>query len=300
MPTSRFLDLPNASPQVADAVLVPCPYEGTVSYGSGTSNGPAAILAASTQVELWDEELDFDLDQLCFYTADAITPRKHDTPQSYSQRLLDEAEAVHKAGPGLLVGLGGEHSITPPLVHASLGGSDDLSELTVVQFDAHSDLRDEYDDTRFSHACAMRRLVERGATVIAIGIRSADRHEFMYGRDSGRVFTYFSQQLASQPDIDAALKHRLRSLDGQLYLTIDVDGLDPAFCPGTGTPQPGGLGWWQALSYLKCLLYDNRQCRLRGCDLVETVPQPHTCVNEFTAARLLCKVLAYRFAARHS
>jgi len=292
-----FLDLPNADAESADVVLLPLPFEGTACYGKGTANAPAAILQASTHVELWDEELDFDLDMFEYHTAAPLDPQDGEPPQSYLRRVQEHA-GRYVSERCLVVGIGGEHSLTPSLVQAAAEDAEDLSGLTVVQIDAHSDLREEYGGTPYSHACAMRRVVERGAGVIAIGIRSAEREEFEYGRRSQRVETFFAQQLAEDDDSEQRLLERLRSLGGDVYLTIDIDGLELPLCFGTGTPQPGGLGWWQTLSYLRALLHENAKARLIGCDLVETVPQPGSRVNEFTAARLVCKLLAYQFAPR--
>ena len=141
----------------------------------------------------------------------------------------------------------------------------------------------------------MRRVVDKGASVIAIGIRSAERAEHQYGRDSGRVRTFFAQQLADQGKTERDLFKKLSQLDGDVYLTIDVDGLEVTLCPNTGTPQPGGLGWWQSLRYLRALLYENHQARIVGCDVVETVPIAGSQVNEITAAKLVAKILAYHF-----
>lgn len=295
-----FLDLDNCNIDGANVVLLPLPYDGTACYGKGTANGPPAILEASTHVELWDEELDLDLDAIAFHTRDAVAPGDDEPPETYLQRVFESAINIDNTS-ALLLGIGGEHSLTPPLVRAAAkrfrDDADDLSGITVVQFDAHSDLRDEYSGTPHSHACAMRRVVERGANVIAIGIRSADREEFEYGTSTGRVETFFAQQLEESPDAEARLLERLRTLTGDVYVTIDIDGLETTYCPGTGTPQPGGLGWWQTLRYLRALLLENDSQRLIGADLVETAPQPGTQVNEFTAAKLLCKAVAYHAKA---
>ena len=288
---TTFLDLPDAGP-TADVILLPLPYDGTACYGKGTAEGPAAVIDASTHVELWDEELDFNLDGICFHTAPPVVVRDGESPEAYLPRVRGAASELHRTN-ALLLGVGGEHSLTPPLVFAARD-SEDLSGMTVVQFDAHSDLRDEYIGGENSHACAMRRVVERGANVVAIGIRSADRAEFEYGRQTGRVETWFAQQLSETGDAD--LIDRLRKLAGEVYVTVDVDGLDTTYCPNTGTPIPGGLGWWQTLSYLRALLLENREARLIGGDVVETVPYSGTQVNEVCAAKLLCKIVAY---ARH-
>ncbi|MEX0717625.1 MAG: agmatinase [Planctomycetaceae bacterium] len=298
-----FLGVPASPAAEADVLLLPLPFEGTVSYGGGTADGPAAVWEASTQIELWDEELDFDLDGLKYFSDQPLTAHAGESPGDYLARVRAAAAELHRHRK-LVIGVGGEHSLTAPLVEAAAQfGSpasidrQPLSGVTVVQFDAHSDLRDELDGHRESHASVMRRVVEQGARVIAIGIRSAEREEFEYGRASGLVTTYFAQELAEDSDRDRALCDELAGLAGNVYLTIDIDGLDAPLCPATGTPQPGGLGWWQTLRYLRALLRtDAAKRRLIGCDLVETVPMPGTRINEFTAAKLLAKVIAYHLA----
>lgn len=288
-----FLDLPDAGLDAADVIIFPLPFEGTVSYGPGTSRGPAAILSASKQIELWDEEVDFDLDSLAYHTAPAVHPHENESPGEYLQRVFNNAARLHHEG-RLVLGLGGEHSLTSSLVRAAVG-SDDLSGVTVVQFDAHADLRKDFEGTEHSHACVMHKILDGGAEVIAIGIRSAEREEMEFGRSTGRCTTYFAHQLAQNLVVEQNLLSQLRHVAGKVYLTIDVDALEVMFSPATGTPQPGGLTWWQTLHYLRELLIENNRCTIIGCDIVETVPQSGTVVNEFTSARLLCKVLSYLY-----
>lgn len=287
-----FLDCPNVDLSDADICILPLQFEGTVSYGSGTAAGPDAIIQASTQVELWDDELRFDLETLKYHLAPEVSPKSDETVEQYLSRV--ESQGRELSGNGqLTIGIGGEHSLTPPLVYAAAENSNDLSGLTIVQIDAHTDLRDTYEGTPHSHACAMRRLTERGARVIAIGIRAMSQPEDEYAKSVGLIDIYRAQSLAEEPDLEQRLITQLRGLTGDVYLTVDIDGLDPAMCPGTGTPEPGGLGWWQTLRILRAVLHENRLRNLIGCDLVETVPQPNTQINEFTAARLLAKIIAY-------
>ncbi len=288
----RFLDIPESPADVADVLLLPLPFEGTVTYGQGTAEGPLAIWKASGQIEDLDDELDLDLFSIKYHSAPPLEPRKDEKPKVYLRRVAEAARKLHAHG-GLVFGIGGEHSVTPALVRGAASKIQDMSQLTVVQFDAHADLRDTYEDTPFSHACAMRRVVEMGASVIAIGIRSADRQEAEFGRQCGRVWTFSAQALATNPKTEKELLETLGTLAGDVYLTFDIDALETYLCPGTGTPQPGGLGWWQALRYLRRLLLENPSIRLAGCDLAETAPQPGTRVNEFIAARLACKIIAY-------
>lgn len=291
----RFLDCPNSALSAADVCIVPLPFEGTVSYGSGTASAPAALIAATAQVELWDDEIEFDLQQLRYHTTTFIIPEPDEPADVYLQRVEEQCGEYFSEN-RLTIGIGGEHSLTPPLVSAAVGGRRDLSGLTVVQIDAHTDLRDSYEGMPHSHACAMRRLTERGASVIAIGIRATSGSEVEHAKTCDCVEIFRAQSLAESSSVEERLLTQLRSLTGDVYLTIDIDGLDPSMCPGTGTPEPGGLGWWQALRILRSLLLENRERRLIGCDLVETVPQPGTQINEFTAARLLAKVIAYAHA----
>lgn len=286
----RFLGLPQVEAAAADFVILPLPYEGTVSYGSGTSRGPEAVLRASAQVERWDDELAFELDSLRFHTADAVAADTDETPEPYLERVQERASQLKSAN-GVLIGVGGEHSVTPPLVRAA-AGTNDLSELTVVQIDAHTDLRHEYEGSIHSHACAMRRLAEAGATIVGIGIRSTSRKEVEFAQATPDIHHYRAQDLMTDPGCFAELLERLRALTGPVYLTVDVDGLTPSLCPGTGTPEPGGLEWYPTLQLLRGLLNES-EARLIGMDFVETVPMASTQVNEFTTARLMAKTIGY-------
>lgn len=297
-----FLDLPQTDASDADVIVIPLPYEATVSYGRGTAGGPAAILRASAEVETWDDQTCFDLETLRYHTADPLIPLLDEPTAEYLRRVETAAAAFHSHR-GLVVGIGGEHGLTPPLVRAA-AGQDDLSGITVVQLDAHADLCESYGGSIDSHASAMRRLVERGADLIAVGIRSMSREEAEFTRGCEQIRTFYAGELAAEcptgaADRRAELLTMLSQLQGDVYLTIDIDALEVALCPGTGTPQPGGLGWWPTLNYLHALLVENQAARLIGVDLVETAPQPGTQVNEFTAALLLAKVVAYHYHRRN-
>ena len=286
-----FLDLPDKGPENADLVLLPLPFEGTVSYGKGTADGPAAILEASRQVETWDEEMDFDLDSLAFHWAAEVAPENNEDHGAYLDRVRETALAAKKDG-SIIAGVGGEHSISTPLAIAALE-KEDLSDLTIVQLDAHADLRGSYSGTEHSHACVMRRLLDRGARVVAIGLRSVSREEVEYGRSTGRWEPWFACHLSKGGEAPERLLKLLAGLEGNIYLSIDVDSLEVNLSPSTGTPEPGGLRWWQAMEYLRVLLAPSPLRTLTGFDVVETVPSQGSTVNEFTAARLLCKTLAY-------
>ncbi len=291
-----FLGLTGVTAHEAEVIVLPLPFEGTVSYGHGTAAGPNAVLRASQELEHWDEEVGFSIDTLKYHTAPLFSPAEGDTTGTYLVRLFGQSKMLSENA-GLLVSIGGEHSVTPPLVRGICESKKiSFADLTVVQFDAHADLRSEYEGMRQSHACAMRPLVENGARVIGVGIRSFQQDELQYAEESRRVQTFSAQKLADDPEQERNLCSTLGNLRGNVYLTIDVDVLEVHLCPGTGTPQPGGLSWWQMLRYLRALLHQNTHCKLVGIDIVETVPMLGTQVNEFVAARLLSKVLAYRFS----
>jgi agmatinase len=292
-----FLDIPPVAADKADVLLLPLPFEASVSYGHGTAAAPEAIWRASMEIELWDEQIGFDLRTAKWHTAPPVVPAVAESTCDYLARVEQTAAALN-AHRGLVVGVGGDHSLTPALVCAARG-SNDLSGVTVVQFDAHADLRDTFRGSPHSHACAMRRVVELSANVLAVGIRSACREEAEFAQDDNRVTTFPARLLSKDllpgdVNVESELLATLRGLAGDVYLTIDIDALEVHLCPSTGTPQPGGLRWWQTLRYLHALLVENRQRRLIGFDLVETVPQASTQVNELTAATLLAKVVAFQ------
>lgn len=286
-----FLGVPNAPLDDADVAVISAPYEGTVSYGKGTASGPRAVIEASQQVETFDEELAWDLwDGLKIATLPPVDSDPAERPEAYLTRLRRACSGFGLAPPFPL-GLGGEHSVTPAIL---AGVRKDARDLTIVQIDAHADLRAEYGGTIHSHACAMRRLLEMGAAqLIAIGIRSASPEEYEFIRSDARVHTWWAHQL-DDPKAWDRLREQLTQLTGQVYFTVDVDGLDVSLCPGTGTPQPGGLTWQQAMRVARWLLLDSH-AQVIGADVTETVPQPGTQVNQLVAAKLAVKILSYRF-----
>jgi len=279
---------------VSHCCVLPVSLDATASYGRGTASAPAAILEASQQVELWDDEVQFDLGTAAYHTAAIVSPHNAEDTGSFLERLLQVASALQHDH-GTVIGLGGEHSVTAPLAYAAAGGSD-LSDVTVIQFDAHADLRDTYDGTPHSHACVMHRLVDAGAAVVGIGIRAMSRQEADFAARHERIHLFRAQDLSVDGMTTNRLNHLLDSLTGQVYVTVDVDGLDCALCPATGTPEPGGLPWWTFLAFLKRILVPRYGRQLIGCDVVETVPMPGSQVNEFTAARIVGKMIAYMLA----
>lgn len=284
-----FLDLPNSTPEEAEVILLPLPFGRSTSYGVGTELAPEAIWQASTQVETFDPEFCLRLDDLKIHNAIPVRPTHPYSNDGYLDLVEYHADKLHKH-PGFLIGVGGDHSITPSLVFA-VNKSQELSDLIVIQLDAHLDLRKEYNGTRLSHACSMWRLVEHGAHLINIGWRTASAEEYNYLKENPGVSAFSSGPLA-EPIKSGILQRTITEMSGKIYITIDVDVLEVHLCPSTGTPQPGGLDWWAFLQLLH-LIIRNKRCEIIGIDVVETVPSKLTIVNEFVAAKIITKILAY-------
>jgi agmatinase len=275
----------------ARAVIIPAPLEYTVSYGTGTGGGPAAILAASTQMELYDEEL-------------GSVPATHgistlasldftNLPIEAALGRIEEAVAAVLNHEQLPVTLGGEHSLTPACVRAVQAAAD-FAPLGVVQFDAHGDLRMEYEGSPYSHASAMRRTLEiPHVELLEVGIRSISEGEIA-DLASGAVHAnilYAHQLAAGEVDFTAALA----ALPTRVYITIDVDGFDPAYMPATGTPEPGGLGWYSVLRMLRLICATKT---VVGVDVVELAPIPGLHAPDFLVAKLVYRLLGAYFAEK--
>jgi agmatinase len=290
MPSLNFLDLRSLPVKEAEAVILPIPYEATTTYGAGTREGPEAIIAASRQVELWDEEENWDPSAaLTLATAAPIFPEVSG-PQAMVDKIRKVTQPWISQGK-FLAALGGEHTITVGLVQAMQTRYPDL---TVVALDAHADLRESYDGSKLSHACVMRRLYELGRPLVILGVRSYSQEEYNLLRVAPRFKMFKAQELHPPEGFQAALDH-LKAIPGPVYLSIDLDALDPGIMPAVGTPEPGGLTYQQALAIIETLA---RRGPIIGLDLVELAPIPGHRVSQFTAARLLYKALGYIYHSR--
>jgi N1-aminopropylagmatine ureohydrolase len=277
MPTMRSFD-------ESRAVILPVPVDRTTSYVSGTRNGPREIIEASSHMELWDEEVGADVHSIGIYTLPPM-----ELPFGEMAPLLDEirrvASEIFSRGK-FLVSLGGEHSITPPLVAAA---AEACKGLSVLQIDAHADLRDCYMGTPHNHACAMRRSLEF-ARVTQVGIRSMSTEEAEAAPGLNTTI-FYDAHMRKDPDW---ISRVVETLNGPVYITIDVDGMDPAIMPATGTPEPGGLSWYEILGLLRTTIAKKN---VVACDVVELSPLPGLMAPNFLCAKLVYKILTYRFAA---
>ena len=266
------------------AVILPVPLERTTSYGSGTRNGPREILLASSHMELWDEELNTDVHGIGIFTLPEMELPFGDMPDVLAE-IRRVTTALVERGKFPFV-LGGEHSLTAAVVGAL---ADRHPGLSVLQIDAHADLRDSYMGSRFNHACAMRRVLEL-APCTQVGIRSLSTEEAAAAASlPTRIF--YDVRMRNEPDWIGRI---VESLGPAVYITIDCDGLDPAIMPAVGTPEPGGLGWYELLALLRRVIAERH---VVGGDLVELCPIPGMLAPNFLCAKLAYKILTYRFAA---
>lgn len=271
----------------ARAVILPVPYEATTSFGGGTRGGPEAILSASRYIELYDQELDQEPYEVGIATLPALEltgagPEEahHELRQAYDA-LLDALKER------FVVVLGGEHSITSAPV---LAWTDRLKgrRLSVLQLDAHADLRPEYEGTRYSHASVMHRIRER-ADLIGVGVRALTREERQLARNSDEIRLFLAEEIQDGRDwIDRVLDRLMQDV----YITVDVDCFDPSLVPATGTPEPGGLTWYPVLDLLRHVF---RERNVVGCDVVELAPIPGLHAPNFLVAKLVYKLIGYKF-----
>jgi agmatinase len=280
---SGFGDLPEpfGNPERARVAIVPVPYDGTSTWLKGADRGPQAILDASAHLELYDIETGTEP-----YRHGILTDAPVDegsTPEAMAQ-AVEQRVAAHLAAGRFPVVLGGEHSVSIGAMRAAAAR---WAGLSFLQLDAHTDLRPEYEGSRYNHACVMARARELGP-VVQVGIRSMDAAE-REGLDPRRVF--YAEDLAGGRMRRDWTRRVVGRLGRRVYLTLDLDVFDPSIMPSTGTPEPGGLGWYPVLRLLRRLF---RQREVVGFDVVELAPSEAR-APDFLAAKLVYQLLAYRF-----
>lgn len=280
-----------ASYDKARVVILPIPYEATTTYRRGCENGPDAILDASQQVEYYDEELDREMWEVGIYTHDAIADTRQRKVSS-EDMLKATQEAVYKlaADGKFVISLGGEHSITTGIVEA-YRQANPAESFTVVQIDAHGDLRHEYEGSIHNHACVMRRIVDMGLPTVQVGIRSICKEEADLIKDK-QLAVFRAREIVVQPDW---MERAWASIPTEkVFITIDLDGIDPTLIPGVGTPEPGGMNWYSLLTFLRHIIDHHT---VIGCDVMELAPIADSVVSEFTAAKLVYKLVGYQAIA---
>jgi len=282
-----------ATYDAAQVVILPIPYEATTTYRRGCENGPDAILEASQQVEYYDEELDKETcREVGIYTHSSVADTRigHYTAEQMLESTQETVYQLIQDGK-FVIALGGEHSITTGVVEAYRQAYPNEA-FTVIQIDAHGDLRFSYEGSIHNHACVMRRIVDMGLPTVQIGIRSLSKEEADLIKE--RQLTVFrAREIATAPSWS---ERALAAIPTQkVFLTIDLDGIDPSLIPGVGTPEPGGLSWDAVITFLRCV-FENHQ--VIGCDVMELAPIVDSVVSQFTAAKLVYKLIGYQALAQ--
>jgi agmatinase len=278
----------------ADVVILPIPYEASVSYQGGTKAGPAAIIEASRYIELYDQELDSEPGAALGV---ATLPALHLSsagPEAAVGELRDAYDRIlDAAGERLVIGLGGEHSVSSAPILAHAARLPEGERLSVLQFDAHSDLRPEYEGSPYSHASVMARCQE-AVDIVAIGIRALTTEERVVIRESDRITTIFADEMWED---DAWVDRAMEALGETVYITFDVDYFDPSLVPATGTPEPGGPDWYRTLKLLRRVFTERN---VVGVDVVELAPMPGNAAPDFLVAKLVYKMIGYHWEAWHA
>ncbi len=280
----QFLSMPNAALDEADILLLPIPLERTVSFKPGTADAPRAIVETSDQLEFYEEDAGWSpFKHMKISVLSEFADDRQETDAELHARLARHVAAL-PAG-NLFIGLGGEHSLTPALVEARMPEPG-----TVLFLDAHGDMRSSYEGSKFSHACPVNRLLAQGHKIVMAGIRSVYESEVDLVEREPRITLFLDWDLRGKGQWESFLQ-KVNSLEGPVYLSIDMDVFNPATVPGVGTPQPGGFFWYQMIEVLEAL-FSRKEIDLRGVDVVELVPEPSR-VSEMTAAKLLLKIVSF-------
>lgn len=277
----RFLGLDDgdSSYKRSRFAVLPIPYDNTASFLSGSRHAPRAIISASQHVELYDEELGGEFFSAGIATLDPLVPNATG-PEAMHTDIVEAAGRIVGDGKFLLA-LGGDHSITSGLVRAVSAKYDGLS---VLQIDAHADLRDSFQGSKYSHAAVMRRIHDMAIPFVGAGIRSYSREEADLMAEHG-IRPITSADCRERGDW---IERVLAGLTEHVYITLDIDAFDPAYSPGTGTPEPGGLDWHQVTTLLHAV---STKKRIVAADIVEVVPVPGQVITEFLAARLAYRII---------
>ena len=273
----NFMGLDEQDYQKSKVVVFPVPYSSTACWKTWTNEGPQAIIEASRHMELYDIESKSDPSKEGIFTLEPLEPSKN-SPKETISRVKKVVDKILKDKKFLMM-LGGEHSITLGAVQSF---KEKFSNFSVLQIDAHADLRNLYEGSIYHHGSVMRRVRELGIPVTQVGLRSISEEDADYVKKA-KIKTIF-------PAPDLPIDKIIATLKKNVYLTIDLDGLDPSIMPSVGTPEPGGLGWYEVLSLIKKVA---RQRKIIGADVVELAPTPGLHAPDFIAAKLVYKIISY-------
>ena len=265
--------------ETAKVVIVPVPYDGTSTWLKGADKGPQALLEASANMEVYDVETDSEVHKIGIHTMPSVT--ENSTPEDMVEAVCERVKELLKKKKFPVV-IGGEHSVSIGAIKAFAGHFNDI---TILQFDAHADLRQEYEGSKYNHACVMARAKEV-APIVQVGIRSMSVEE-REDIQPERVFYAYNIH-----EHKTWMFELLNKLSRNVYITIDLDVLDPSIMPSTGTPEPGGLSWYQLLEILKVV---SEQVNIVGFDITELRPLKENKAPDFLASKLIYTLLTYKY-----
>ena len=281
MKTNTYAGIPEEFSKLEKSkiVLIPVPYDGTSTWQKGSDKGPDAFLDASANMELYDIETETEVYQQGVYLADVIT--ENESPKKMVEAVHQETKKYIKKNKFVTI-FGGEHSISIGTIRAF---NEMFPSLTVLHIDAHADLRESYEGTKYNHACAVYE-ASQTTNLIQVGIRSMDIIEKTVMDEEK---TYFAHEMAID---DAWMDSAIDQMTDNVFITFDLDALDPSIMPSTGTPEPGGLLWYETLEFLKQVFTEKN---VVGFDIVELCPNSKEKSSDFLAAKLYYKMLSYKF-----
>lgn len=289
---NNFLGLPEKQSNISDSeiVILSAPLEKTVSYGKGTSKAPEEILKASHYVEFYDEELKRETcfeKGICTLEPIALSELSHEMSLKHIETNVEKLVSDNK----FVVTLGGEHSLSSA---AFSPHNNQYKNLSILQIDAHSDLRDEYEGSKFSHASVMRRIFEVNENIVQVGIRAQciEESEFI---ENNNIHTFYMRDIRTGIHGSKWQDKAVEKLKDNVYITFDVDGLDPSVIPDTGTPEPGGLFWDETMDLLKLA---GESKNIVGFDVVELSPDKGNNSSSFTTAKIIYKLIGYSFLSK--
>lgn len=283
------LDDEDSNFESSKVVIMPVPYERTVSFGRGTSKGPHSIIYASRSLELYDDELECEPFEAGIHTLPELECGV--SPEDMVSEVRAACTKLIELNK-FIITLGGEHSITLGAVKAY---KNKVGEFSVLNIDAHTDLRQSYEGTRYNHACVMRRVIDEGCPVVEAGIRSYSKEEADFIRERSDVKIIYAREILESGKTDW-IDEVVSNLLPYVYISVDVDAFDPSIIPSTGTPEPGGLHWYDVLGLLRKTFLSRE---VIGLDIVELAPIPGILGPDVLAAKLAYKSVGYKFQKRY-
>src|SRR3989338_890129 len=281
----KYTDYKNAK-----IVILPVPYDGTSTYGKGADKGPDAMIASSGYVELYDIETNSEVYKVGIHTAPSLNITNKTDPQEVNNKIQETARKFIKDGK-FIVMLGGEHSISTGLARALF---EKYPKMSVLHFDAHGDTREEYHDSKYNHACVMARIREFVPSLVQVGIRAIDIEEVENRKKNQHIF--FGHEIAD-PNNTAWMQKAIDQLTDNVFISIDLDVFDPAIMPSTGTPEPGGMWWYQYMTFMNKVI---QQKNIVGFDVVELAPVEGSSAPDFLAAKMIYQMLSKIYAKKET